>query len=140
MNKGEEGYVLPATSFPVSSRALCLLPHAAWCLLPHAAWCLLPHAAVAQITTGTVTGRVADSSGAVIPRAHAVPISEAQGTRSAVVETKDSGDYMFPNVTPDTYTVEVTAPAFKTTRETGILVTGLDRTETQQRSGEEAAE
>jgi hypothetical protein len=47
---------------------------------------------------------------------------------------------MFPNVTPDTYTVEVTAPAFKTTRETGILVTGLDRTETQQRSGEEAAE
>jgi hypothetical protein len=84
MNKGEEGYVLPATSFPVSSRALCLLPHAAWCLLPHAA--------VAQITTGTVTGRVAGSSGAVIPRAHAVPISEAQGTRSAVVETNDSGD------------------------------------------------
>ena len=34
---------------------------------------------------------------------------------------------MFPNVTADTYTVEVTAPSFKTTRRTGIVVSGADR-------------
>jgi hypothetical protein len=33
----------------------------------------------------------------------------------------------FPNVTADTYTVEVTAPAFKTLRRTGIVVSGGDR-------------
>src|SRR5258708_18416134 len=45
-----------------------------------AALCLLPHAALAQITTGTVTGRVLDSSGAVISGAHVVLISQAHGT------------------------------------------------------------
>ena len=34
---------------------------------------------------------------------------------------------MFPNVTPDTYTVEVTAASFKTLRRTAIVVTGGDR-------------
>src|ERR1700682_4720770 len=81
---------------------------------------LLPPSALAQITTGTVTGRVVDSTRAVVPAAHVVLISEARSTRSAAVLTNDSGDYVFPNVTPDTYTVEVTAPAFKTTRRAGL--------------------
>ena len=34
---------------------------------------------------------------------------------------------MFPNVTPDTYTVEVTLEAFKTVKRTGIAVSGGDR-------------
>ena len=79
-----------------------------------AALFLTASSALAQITTGTVTGRVVDSSGGVIASAHVTLISEARGTRSAAVLTNDSGDYVFPNVTADTYTVEVTAPAFKT--------------------------
>ena len=55
------------------------------------------------------------------------PKRRVGGTRSAAVLTNDSGDYVFPNVTPDTYTVEVTAPSFKTLRRTGIVVTGGDR-------------
>ena len=88
---------------------------------------LLPPSALAQITTGTVTGRVVDSSGGVIPGANVILISETRGTKSAPVVTNDTGDYVFPNVTPDTYTVEVTVAAFKTTRRTGIVVTGGDR-------------
>ncbi len=59
---------------------------------------LLAPSAPAQITTGTVAGRVADASGAVVPGAQVNLISEARGTRSAPVVTNDTGDYVFPNV------------------------------------------
>jgi len=92
-----------------------------------AALLLLPSSALPQVTTGNVTGRVVDSSGGVIPGAHVVLISEAQNTRSTTVNTNSNGDYTFPNVTADTYSVEVSAPAFKTTVVKGIVVTGGDR-------------
>src|SRR5262245_21130598 len=83
--------------------------------------------ALAQITTGTVSGNVKDPSGAVIPGATVVLISETRGTKSAPTVTNETGDYVFPNVTADTYTVEVTLEAFKTVRRPGIVVTGGDR-------------
>ena len=92
-----------------------------------AALCLLPFAALAQVTTGTVTGRVLDPSGAVIPAAQVVLISETQNTRSPGVQTNASGDFTIPNIKADTYSLEVTAPAFKTELLKGILVTGGDR-------------
>ncbi|HVW09433.1 MAG TPA: TonB-dependent receptor [Bryobacteraceae bacterium] len=88
---------------------------------------MLPISALAQVTTGNITGRVADASGGVIPGAKVVIISEVHGNRSAPVQTNGSGDYVFADVTPDRYTIEVTAPSFKTTRVAGILVTGGDR-------------
>jgi len=88
---------------------------------------LLPLSARAQITTGTVTGRVVDASGAVVPGSYVVLISETRGTRTAPVSANETGDYVIPNVAPDTYTVEVNAPSFKITRRTGIVVTGGDR-------------
>ena len=69
---------------------------------------LLPSSAPAQITTGAVTGRVVDAQGGVIPGATVILISETRGTKSAPVVTNATGDYVFPNVTPDRYTVEVT--------------------------------
>ena len=92
-----------------------------------AALFLLPFSAPAQVTTGNITGRVVDASGGVIPNANVTLISEVHGNRLAPVKTNSSGDYTFADVTADRYTVEVTAPSFKTTRETGILVTGGDR-------------
>ncbi len=56
-----------------------------------------------------------------------VLISEAHGTRSAPETTNERGDYVFPNVTADTYTIEVTAASFKVIKRTGILVAGGDR-------------
>ncbi|HXW08542.1 MAG TPA: carboxypeptidase regulatory-like domain-containing protein, partial [Vicinamibacterales bacterium] len=88
---------------------------------------LVPSLALAQITTGTVTGRVVDAQGGVIPGATVVLISETRNTKSAPVVTNETGDYVFPNVTPDRYTVEVTLESFKTVRRSGIVVTGADR-------------
>ena len=88
---------------------------------------LASSAAFAQITTGTVTGNVRDAQGGVIPGATVVLVSEARGTKSAPGVTNETGDYVFPNVTPDTYTVEVTMDSFKTMRRTGIAVSGGDR-------------
>jgi hypothetical protein len=81
----------------------------------------------AQITTGTVSGSVKDAQGGVIPGATVVLISETRGTRSAPAITNETGTYVFPNVTPDTYTVEITLQAFKTVRRAGIAVSGGDR-------------
>ena len=52
-----------------------------------AALFLLPALSTAQITTGTVTGRVVDSTGGVIPNASVVLISETRGTKSATLIT-----------------------------------------------------
>src|SRR2546425_13147685 len=81
----------------------------------------------AQITTGTVSGTIKDSQGGVIPGATVVLVSETRGTKSAPAFTNESGDYVFPNVTPDTYTVEVTMDGFKTVKRAGIAVSGADR-------------
>jgi hypothetical protein len=81
----------------------------------------------AQSTTGTVTGTVKDAQGGVLPGASLVLISESRGTRSTVVTTNSSGDYIFPNVSPDVYAVEVTMVSFKTHRRGGIAVSPGDR-------------
>jgi hypothetical protein len=89
--------------------------------------CMLATPAVAQITTGNISGNVRDQQGGVIPSATVVLISETRGVRSAPALTNETGDYVFPNVTADTYTVEVVLDGFKTVRRTGIRVSGADR-------------
>ena len=75
---------------------------------------LLAAPALAQITTGNVAGTVKDAQGGVVPGATVVLVSETKATKSAPAVTNAEGDYVFPNVTADTYTVEVTMEGFKT--------------------------
>jgi hypothetical protein len=82
---------------------------------------------VAQITTGTVVGNVKDSTGGVVPGATVVLISEARGTKSVPAVTNAAGDFVFPNLTADVYTVEVTMDGFRTVRRASIAVSGGDR-------------
>lgn len=82
---------------------------------------------LAQITTGNISGTVRDEQGGLVPGATVVLISEARGTKSAPAVTDNTGNYVFPNVTADTYTVEVSMDGFKTVRRTGIQVSGADR-------------
>ena len=89
--------------------------------------CLAAPRACAQITTGTIAGTVQDSQGGVIPGATIVLISESRGTRSVPGVTNATGDFVFPNMTPDTYTVEVTMPGFSTVQRRGVAVSGGDR-------------
>ena len=83
--------------------------------------------ASAQITTGTVSGTIKDASGGVIPGATVVLLSETKGTRSSPAVTNATGDYVFPNVTPDTYTIEVGMQGFKPLTRRNIKVSGGDR-------------
>ena len=87
---------------------------------------LLAPLALAQITVGTLTGRVVDASGGIVVGARVDLISETQGTRTAAVITNATGDYVIPNLAPDTYTVEISAPAFKLLRRAGVVITGGD--------------
>jgi hypothetical protein len=95
----------------LSARTLSVSPLLMWALTLTAS---------AQISTGTVSGTVKDEQGGVMPGATVTLISEARGTRSTTVVTNESGDFLFVNMAADTYTVEVTLPAFKTLKRTGI--------------------
>src|SRR5262252_6376385 len=76
----------------------------------------------AQITTATVSGTIKDIQGGVVPGATVVLVSETKGTRSVAAVTNASGDYVFPNITADTYTVEVTLEGFHTVSRAGVVV------------------
>jgi hypothetical protein len=76
----------------------------------------------AQGVSGTITGTVKDAQGAVIPGATITIVSDTRGTISAPVISNAAGDFVVPNVTADTYTVQVEMPSFRTLRRTGIVV------------------
>jgi hypothetical protein len=78
--------------------------------------------ALAQGVTGTVNGTVKDSQGGVIPGATVTLVSESQGTKSAPVISNERGDFVFPNLTADSYTVQVEMPSFKTAKRSKVAV------------------
>ena len=84
--------------------------------------CIISGAATAsaQITTGVVSGAVKDEQGAVVPGATVTLVSDTRGTQVADAHTNENGDFVFPNVPGDTYTVEVTLEGFKTLRRAGV--------------------
>ena len=89
------------------------------------AWILLAALstpAQAQGVTGTVSGTVRDAQGGVIPGATVTLISEARNTRSAPAFTNTQGDFVFPNVAADTYTIEIEMASFRPLRRTGVVV------------------
>jgi hypothetical protein len=89
--------------------------------------CAAAAPAGAQITTGNISGTVQDSQGGVVPGATVVLVSETRGVRSAPAITNEAGLYVFPNVTADVYTVEVSMDGFRTVRRTDVRVSGADR-------------
>src|SRR5262245_58339584 len=94
-----------------------------WTLATLVAACvlfLLRASAAAQTRTGTVTGRVTDINGGVIPGAViTVESPNLQGTQLAV--TTGNGDYIFRLLPPGQYTLMVEAPGFAVKRTTFTL-------------------
>jgi hypothetical protein len=88
---------------------------------------LAPAAVWAQVTTGNVFGTVKDAQGGVLPGATVVLVSETRGTKIGPVVTDQVGNFVVPNVTPDTYTVEVSMEGFKELLRPGVAVSGGDR-------------
>src|SRR5678816_471814 len=82
----------------------------------------LSAAAAAQGLTGTVSGTVTDAQGAVIPGATVTIISDTRGTALPSVVTNASGDFVIPNITAGTYTLQISMPSFRTLKRTGLVV------------------
>ena len=75
----------------------------------------------AQVTSSSIFGTVADSTGAVVPGVEIkVTQQETNFTRTAVAD--ESGKYVFTVLPLGTYRVEVSAPGFKTFNQTGIVL------------------
>src|SRR5437773_7563723 len=94
-----------------------------------AATMILPtaSAAFAQVATGTVAGTVKDIQGGTIPGATVVLVSATRSITTNEGVTNENGDFVFPNVTADTYTVRVTMNGFTTLERRNVAVSPGDR-------------
>jgi hypothetical protein len=72
---------------------------------------LLFNTASAQATTGTITGRVVDAQGAVVPGAKVTVTSRATGAERTAIANSD-GEYSVPNIPPGRYNVSAEAATF----------------------------
>lgn len=82
---------------------------------------LLTPTLFAQSGGATLTGTVTDPTGAVIPEAKAILTEIASGTKRTSV-SNGQGSISFIGVPAATYTLDVSAPGYRTLRKTGITV------------------
>jgi len=68
--------------------------------------------AFAQEGTATLRGTILDQNGAVVPAATVSVVNQETGINRRTVSTNESGDYVFPSLTPGLYRVTVDAPNF----------------------------
>lgn len=82
----------------------------------------------AQVAGATVSGRVADPSGAVISDAN-VAVTNAATNVVRTARTDQAGFYSVPNLLPGTYTIRVTAQGFAEVTDRGVtLAVGAQQT------------
>lgn len=83
--------------------------------------CVLPTLLSAQSTTGSITGVVTDSSGALLPGAEVTVVNTDTNLRSNVT-TDAGGNYTAPLLPRGNYTLEVSAKGFKRFVREGIVL------------------
>src|ERR1019366_4376110 len=71
--------------------------------------------------TGNIQGTVTDSTGAVIPNATITLTDQATQAKRTDV-SNSAGAYLFPGIPIGTYNLQVAAPGFKTSLQTGIVL------------------
>jgi Carboxypeptidase regulatory-like domain len=92
----------------VDSRWARLVPVAVFALIS------LPSTLGAQGTSGSISGIVQDSQGAVIPRAKVTALNQDQNAVNGSIATDSAGVFAFPNLpAPATYTLTVEVPGFE---------------------------
>src|ERR1035437_3117026 len=89
-------------------------------------WLLTAGSVLSQDTKGTITGRVTDPSGSVLPGAQVVVTNSAMGTKSDLT-TNAEGIYRAPALSPGIYQIEVVATGFKKALRPDIEVRVADR-------------
>jgi hypothetical protein len=78
-------------------------------------------AALAQTPTGTISGTVADASGATVTNA-VVTVKSLDNGQTQTIKTDDSGRYLVPLLTPGQYSVRIEAPGFRPAQQDNITV------------------
>jgi hypothetical protein len=81
----------------------------------------LSSAAFAQTATSVIFGTVTDASGSAVPNVPVTATAVATGVSARVV-TNESGNYVFPNLQPGTYTVSCEAAGFRKAQVSNVLV------------------
>src|SRR5208283_3744489 len=79
-------------------------------------------ATVGAQTTGTISGYVRDSSGAVVPQAKVTAAHVQHGTVYPTT-TNNEGFYNYPALDPGDYTLTVEKEGFERTVQTGLTLT-----------------
>ena len=83
-------------------------------------------AAHAQVTTGTIFGRVADTTGAVLPGATVTVTNEGTNAVKTTV-TSAEGEFTVAFLPVGTYTITITLESFKTHTETILEISSGDK-------------
>jgi len=81
-----------------------------------------------QTESATISGRVTDSSGAVIAKA-TVDLQSADKGTTVQTTTNDAGIYVFPSVHPGVYHITVSKDGFKTEDYVGVTANVQDHLE-----------
>jgi hypothetical protein len=82
--------------------------------------------ALAQSSTGTITGRVLDTSGQSVPDANVILTkSDTRDRRS--LTTPASGDFVFTALQPGPYNLRVEAKGFSAVEKTGLMLSSTER-------------
>ena len=79
---------------------------------------LVPCRVTAQVSGGTVSGSITDSSAAPLLNVR-VSLTDLQTRLTRTVTTDAQGFYTVPNLPPDTYEMSASAPGFVTQVRTG---------------------
>ncbi len=82
--------------------------------------------AYSQSSTGTITGRVLDSSGTSVPGA-TVTLTKSDTRDRRTLTTPESGDFVFTALQPGPYTLRIEAKGFNVLEKTGLFLTSTER-------------
>jgi hypothetical protein len=74
-----------------------------------------------QVIHGSIYGTVTDNTGAAIPNAAVTVTDPSKGT-AVEVTTNQDGEFLVPNLIPDTYSIKASAAGFGNVEESGIQV------------------
>ena len=90
------------------------------------AFLLAAATALSQSSSGTISGRVVDPSGAPVAGAEVHAVNQVdQATRTFT--TTATGDFLFPNLEPGAYTVQAKASGFKQAERRDLQLSASDR-------------
>ena len=81
----------------------------------------MPHANHAQVLYGSLTGNVTDQAGAVVTGAKVEALNVSTGV-SKTTTTDDRGSYMFSDLQPGSYTLNIEAASFKVLSQKEIII------------------